>query len=117
MATSPAEMEDLSKFTGSLLVNFGTITDKEGMLEAGKIAMSSSLLATEYLLNEICSQDGGQIPRRSRLYLIPLVLERRHIADRQQMVLDTIYFRASFQFFLFRIAKRLANDRHQRKSW
>ncbi|KAL5523852.1 hypothetical protein ACEPAG_8025 [Sanghuangporus baumii] len=36
MATAPQEMEDLSKISGALLVNFGTITDKDGMLEAGK---------------------------------------------------------------------------------
>lgn len=36
MATSPHEMEDLSKVIGALLVNFGTISDKEGMLVAGK---------------------------------------------------------------------------------
>ncbi|EPQ57436.1 HK-domain-containing protein [Gloeophyllum trabeum ATCC 11539] len=38
MATSPYEMEDLQKATGALLINFGTITDKEGMLQAGKFA-------------------------------------------------------------------------------
>ncbi|KDQ57589.1 hypothetical protein JAAARDRAFT_207093 [Jaapia argillacea MUCL 33604] len=38
MATSPEEMEDLEKVTGSLLVNFGTITDKQGMLLAGHYA-------------------------------------------------------------------------------
>jgi thiamine-phosphate diphosphorylase/hydroxyethylthiazole kinase len=38
MATSPQEMEDLSKITGALLVNFGTITDKDGMLLAGQCA-------------------------------------------------------------------------------
>lgn len=37
MATSPQEMEDLSKVSGSLLVNFGTISDKAGMLEAGTL--------------------------------------------------------------------------------
>ena len=36
MATSPQEMEDLSKISGSLLVNFGTISDIDGMLEAGE---------------------------------------------------------------------------------
>lgn len=36
MATAPEEMEDLSKVIGALLVNFGTITDKEGMLLAGE---------------------------------------------------------------------------------
>ncbi|KZT58585.1 HK-domain-containing protein [Calocera cornea HHB12733] len=35
MATTPAEMEDLAKIGGALLVNFGTITDKAGMLAAG----------------------------------------------------------------------------------
>ena len=35
MATAPEEMEDLSKVSGALLVNFGTISDKNGMLEAG----------------------------------------------------------------------------------
>lgn len=35
MATSPQEMEDLSKVTGALLINFGTIQDINGMLEAG----------------------------------------------------------------------------------
>ncbi|KZT19913.1 Hydroxyethylthiazole kinase [Neolentinus lepideus HHB14362 ss-1] len=38
MATSPHEMEDLQKATGALLINFGTIADKEGMLQAGKFA-------------------------------------------------------------------------------
>jgi thiamine-phosphate diphosphorylase/hydroxyethylthiazole kinase len=36
MATAPEEMEDLSRIVGALLVNFGTITDKEGMLLAGE---------------------------------------------------------------------------------
>ncbi|EJD03055.1 HK-domain-containing protein [Fomitiporia mediterranea MF3/22] len=36
MATAPQEMEDLSKVSRALLVNFGTISSKEGMLEAGK---------------------------------------------------------------------------------
>lgn len=35
MATAVQEMEDLSKVSGALLVNFGTISDKSGMLEAG----------------------------------------------------------------------------------
>ncbi|KAF7983776.1 hypothetical protein HWV62_18984 [Athelia sp. TMB] len=35
MATAPEEMEDLSHVIGSLLINFGTIKDKEGMLLAG----------------------------------------------------------------------------------
>lgn len=35
MATAAREMEDLSKVSGALLVNFGTIADKAGMLEAG----------------------------------------------------------------------------------
>ncbi|KAH8083795.1 Hydroxyethylthiazole kinase [Cristinia sonorae] len=38
MATSPEEMEDLSKAIGALLVNFGTIKDLDGMLEAGRNA-------------------------------------------------------------------------------
>jgi len=38
MATSVNEMEDLSKVNGALLVNFGTITDKAGMIEAGRWA-------------------------------------------------------------------------------
>lgn len=36
MATAVREMEDLSKISGALLVNFGTIADKDGMLEAGE---------------------------------------------------------------------------------
>ncbi|KIM78882.1 hypothetical protein PILCRDRAFT_75085 [Piloderma croceum F 1598] len=35
MATASAEMEDLSRVSGALLVNMGTVTDKEGMLLAG----------------------------------------------------------------------------------
>ncbi|KZP17960.1 TMP-TENI-domain-containing protein [Athelia psychrophila] len=35
MASAPEEMEDLSHVIGSLLVNFGTIKDKEGMLVGG----------------------------------------------------------------------------------
>ena len=43
MATTPEEMEDLSKATGALLVNFGTIQDLQGMLEAGaRISRPSS---------------------------------------------------------------------------
>ncbi|CAE6518578.1 unnamed protein product [Rhizoctonia solani] len=38
MATAPEEMEDLGKVAGGLLVNFGTITNKAGMLVAGKAA-------------------------------------------------------------------------------
>ncbi|KAI0342020.1 Hydroxyethylthiazole kinase [Trametopsis cervina] len=38
MATSPEEMEDLSKATGALLVNFGTIQNIDGMLAAGRQA-------------------------------------------------------------------------------
>lgn len=36
MATSPEEMEDLSKVIGALLVNFGTINNLDGMLAAGE---------------------------------------------------------------------------------
>ncbi|KAI0695537.1 Hydroxyethylthiazole kinase family-domain-containing protein [Cytidiella melzeri] len=38
MATAPEEMEDLSRVTGALLVNFGTIQNLDGMLAAGKQA-------------------------------------------------------------------------------
>ncbi|KAG8936288.1 hypothetical protein FRC02_003225 [Tulasnella sp. 418] len=38
MATTPAEMEDLAKIPGALLINYGTIGDKLGMMEAGKWA-------------------------------------------------------------------------------
>ncbi|CAL1707066.1 unnamed protein product [Somion occarium] len=38
MATAPEEMEDLSKVTGALLVNFGTIQSLAGMLAAGRNA-------------------------------------------------------------------------------
>lgn len=38
MATSPHEMEDLAKIPGALLINFGTISDKDGMLAAGHYA-------------------------------------------------------------------------------
>ncbi|CAE6376035.1 unnamed protein product [Rhizoctonia solani] len=38
MATAPEEMEDLEKVAGALLVNFGTITNKAGMLAAGRAA-------------------------------------------------------------------------------
>ncbi|QRV96599.1 Hydroxyethylthiazole kinase family domain-containing [Ceratobasidium sp. AG-Ba] len=38
MATAPEEMEDLGAVIGGLLVNFGTITNKAGMLIAGKAA-------------------------------------------------------------------------------
>lgn len=36
MATNPRDCADLSKAIGALLINFGTITDKEGMLVAGE---------------------------------------------------------------------------------
>jgi len=38
MATSVEEQEDLAKIPGGLLINFGTVTDKNGMLAAGKWA-------------------------------------------------------------------------------
>ncbi|GJE94913.1 Hydroxyethylthiazole kinase [Phanerochaete sordida] len=38
MATAPQEMADLSRATGALLVNFGTIQNLDGMLEAGRHA-------------------------------------------------------------------------------
>jgi len=38
MATAPEEMEDLSLIPGALLINFGTIKDKEAMLSAGRFA-------------------------------------------------------------------------------
>jgi thiamine-phosphate diphosphorylase/hydroxyethylthiazole kinase len=36
MATAPEEMEDLSRVSGALLVNFGSVKDKEAMLLAGQ---------------------------------------------------------------------------------
>jgi hydroxyethylthiazole kinase-like sugar kinase family protein len=36
MATAWQEMEDLAKIPGGLLINFGTIADKQGMLDAGQ---------------------------------------------------------------------------------
>jgi thiamine-phosphate diphosphorylase/hydroxyethylthiazole kinase len=38
MATNPADVADLSPAIGSLLINVGTINDKEGMLVAGRHA-------------------------------------------------------------------------------
>lgn len=38
MASAPEEMYDLSRVLGALLINFGTVTDKEGMLLAGQFA-------------------------------------------------------------------------------
>ena len=38
MATAPEEMEDLSNVAGSLLVNFGTIQNLDGMLAAGTVS-------------------------------------------------------------------------------
>lgn len=38
MATNPSDVADLSPAIGGLLINFGTITDKEGMLVAGRCA-------------------------------------------------------------------------------
>ena len=38
MATAPQEMEDLSRIPGALLINFGTIQDKESMVKAGQFA-------------------------------------------------------------------------------
>ena len=40
MATAPEEMEDLSKVAGSLLVNFGTIQNLDGMLTAGNLIVA-----------------------------------------------------------------------------
>lgn len=41
MATAPQEMYDLSRILSALLVNFGTVTDKDGMLLAGLFANSA----------------------------------------------------------------------------
>ncbi|OJA07842.1 hypothetical protein AZE42_06359 [Rhizopogon vesiculosus] len=38
MATASEEMHDLSRIPGALLINFGTITDKDSMILAGKYA-------------------------------------------------------------------------------
>ncbi|EIN11870.1 HK-domain-containing protein [Punctularia strigosozonata HHB-11173 SS5] len=38
MATAPEEMKDLARVPGALLVNFGTIANKDGMLVAGHYA-------------------------------------------------------------------------------
>ncbi|KAH7908426.1 Hydroxyethylthiazole kinase family-domain-containing protein [Hygrophoropsis aurantiaca] len=38
MATAPEEMYDLSRIPGALLINFGTVKDKEGMILAGQFA-------------------------------------------------------------------------------
>lgn len=51
MATAPEEMEDLSLVIGALLVNFGTIKDKEGMLLAGTVIQISS----KYLLTPLAN--------------------------------------------------------------
>ena len=67
MATSPAEMEDLSKFTGALLVNFGTITDKEGMLVAGS---SFIWFIITHLFGILRLQGGVQTQPENQLYLI-----------------------------------------------
>lgn len=57
MATSPQEMEDLSKISGSLLVNFGTISDKAGMLEAG-IAFDHDFIALMKFDDAFCREMG-----------------------------------------------------------
>ncbi|KAG8213822.1 Hydroxyethylthiazole kinase family-domain-containing protein [Butyriboletus roseoflavus] len=38
MASAPEEMYDLSRVLDALLINFGTVTDKQGMLAAGQFA-------------------------------------------------------------------------------
>ena len=45
MATAPQEMADLSRVVGALLVNFGTIQNLDGMLEAGASASAAASLA------------------------------------------------------------------------
>lgn len=37
MSNAPDEMQDLSQIIGGLLINIGTVTDKDGMLLAGKL--------------------------------------------------------------------------------
>ena len=46
MATAPEEMADLSRVTGSLLVNFGTIQNLDGMLAAGAFLPTSHVITT-----------------------------------------------------------------------
>lgn len=43
MAASPEEQEDLSKVTGGLLINFGTIESLEGMMAAGMTLLTLSV--------------------------------------------------------------------------
>lgn len=38
MATHPLDVKDLSKILDALLINFGTISDKQGMIVAGQEA-------------------------------------------------------------------------------
>ncbi|KAH7335963.1 putative thiamine biosynthetic bifunctional enzyme [Rhizoctonia solani] len=54
MATAPEEMDDLGKVAGGLLVNFGTITNKAGMLVAGKAANTNKKPARSCLRSCWC---------------------------------------------------------------
>ncbi len=61
MATATAELEDLSKITGGLLINFGTISDFQGMLLAG---LSVWRIHTS-LSNGLSWQENAQIQPKS----------------------------------------------------
>lgn len=81
MATAPEEMEDLSKVTGALLVNFGTIQSLAGMLAAG------TLLVYQYLHLALCYHHNPvllapalsiyvilELAKRDDLWLVTVVL-------------------------------------------
>lgn len=58
MATAPEEMSDLSKATGALLVNFGTIQNLDGMLAAGE----SSICHLDFRIDLFHSFHSDTVP-------------------------------------------------------
>ncbi len=121
MATAVQEMEDLSKISGALLVNFGTISDKSGMLEAGThctgyYCQNSILLQYPSLICWL-SQENLPIPHGNPLSSTPSRLV--------QLSTDAKLLRVSIPYMnsadvillaLSRVVERMASISDQRKS-
>jgi thiamine-phosphate diphosphorylase/hydroxyethylthiazole kinase len=81
MATHPLDVKDLSKILDALLINFGTISDKQGMIVAGQEANKNlkpvifdpvAVGATSYRRD---TAKGGCPPVRDRVSPSSLTME------------------------------------------
>jgi thiamine-phosphate diphosphorylase/hydroxyethylthiazole kinase len=129
MATAPEEMDDLAKVAGGLLVNFGTVTNKAGMLVAGELVFCPSASRAEFVV----VQDEQRMRIRSLVCAYGSVYD---FADQVVVVFDPVGIGATrFRYetangesstFAFtvraliptiRTFEHLASQYHQRKCW